>query len=169
MPGHRAAEIDRRAGALLDPPGHVLEPNRRLIFVDAAPGLRLHLERCRAHAPGVRLEESHQVRNFVQIAVMDRGIEHDRQRKSLHAVEIFGAQRVQFDFAAVSLQLLGGVDVKRDIHEARGGELFEQAAGGSAAIGHQGGAQTPFAHAPDDGEQLVAPPQRRFPAGDLHV
>src|SRR3989304_6351977 len=98
MSGQRAAKVDCRSCSPFDLRGDCIQCDLRLLFVYAASSCRLHVERGGAYAAGIYLEESNQARNLLVVAVMDRGIKHDRQRQSPDTFKIVHAQRVELDF-----------------------------------------------------------------------
>lgn len=100
---------------------------------------------------------------------MHRRIEHHRQGQTPAPVDIGGTQRIEVGFAAVSLDLLRGIDMESHIHETCVGQSFEQRSCRLAPVGHERGPHAALAYAPHDREQLVARSQRRLAARDLDI
>ena len=90
----------------------------------AASGVRLELKGCELDIIGVLDEEPHQILHLADIAVIDGGVEEDAQAEAFSALDIVEAKLVECLLALETLALLGQVNMKGNVQEADGREVF---------------------------------------------
>lgn len=166
----RGVERKLRASARLDLALRRCQGDpRRPWAQDAATRVGQELEKCEPDYVGVVDEERNDFGNLVEVAIEDRGVEHDRKVEPAHALDVFLAQGVQRHLAGIPSALLRQINVKGNVDESRTDQLLQQVAFGADAIGEQGGPHACFANPSHNRDELVTPAQRRIASGDLHV
>ena len=101
----RGVERKLRASARLDLALRRCQGDpRRPWAQDAATRVGQELEKCEPDYVGVVDEERNDFGNLVEVAIEDRGVEHDRKVEPAHALDVFLAQGVQRHLAGIPLR-----------------------------------------------------------------
>ena len=169
MPDADVVPRERGPAGLLELPADVFQRDGVAPVPErAAARVGLYLEGAEADDVRAAREEGDEARDLVEVPVEDRRVEDDVEADAPHALDVLAPDGVQVFLGRVALPFLGQVDVDRDVGHPRLLQLDREVPRQLDSVRHQRGLEPQARGFADDRDELLAVPERRVAARDLH-